>query len=433
MSSPTITGLAPVQAIGNLINTPFLGVTVLDPNPAGLDVLTITIGNNGADGLLSGLGLSGGANGVYTLTGLAATITAELDLLVFTPGLGVKSAGVLLNDVNLLTGDVVNAATTLLNPGAETNGILLQDGAGQATVWEMTGTDKTGGGAVSGSPGLGWRAVGFGDFGGAGDGDILWQNTSTGQVSVAEMQGNVQTGGGVVNVTPGSAWTAVGTGDFNGDGLSDILWQNSSTGQVSIWEMNGNTKTGGGRVNINPGPQWKAVGSGDFNGDGKADILWQNTITNQVSIWEMDGNTRIGGGPVSLQTGPGWKAVGTGDFNHDGKADILWQNTATNQVSVWELDGTNVIGSGKVANPGGGWEALGSGAGGTDILLQNSFTGQLKIWEMNGSAIAGGGDVSIDRDELGKRIPAACPVECAGDIKSARSFAHLGVLWPDRQ
>ena len=96
--------------------------------------------------------------------------------------------------------------------------------------------------------------MGTGDFNHYGFSDILWQNTITGQASIWEMNGNARIGGGPVTPNAGPAWKAIGTGDFNHDGDSDILWQNDSTGQVSIWEMDGNTREGGGALTINPGP-----------------------------------------------------------------------------------------------------------------------------------------------------------------------------------
>jgi uncharacterized repeat protein (TIGR03803 family) len=263
---------------------------------------------------------------------------------------------------------------------------------GQASIWAMDGTTKTGGGAVTPNPGTAWRAVGTGAFFSGDTADILWQNAD-GQASIWEMDGNTKIGGGAAGANPGPSWKAIGTGDFDGDGNSDILWQNSS-GQASIWEMDGNTKTGGGAAGANPGPTWKAIGSGDFNKDGDADILWQNTSTGQVSIWEMQGNTKIGGGAVSVNPGTAWQAIGTGDFTNDGFSDdILFQNTNTGQVSVWEMDGIDKIGGGAVANPGTSWHAIGTGAGGSDVLLQN-ISGLTSIWEVDGTTKVGGGPVS---------------------------------------
>jgi hypothetical protein len=59
----------------------FVSVSIDDPNVNATDVLTIT---PSGPGLLTGAGLSD-SNGVYTLSGTAATITTELDGLLFTP------------------------------------------------------------------------------------------------------------------------------------------------------------------------------------------------------------------------------------------------------------------------------------------------------------------------------------------------------------
>jgi hypothetical protein len=89
--APTITGSVAGQTttLGKALKA-FSGVTVADRNVASTDTLAITVG--GAGGVLSGTGLKDGTSGVYTLTGTAATVTSELDALVFTPSSGASSA-----------------------------------------------------------------------------------------------------------------------------------------------------------------------------------------------------------------------------------------------------------------------------------------------------------------------------------------------------
>ena len=269
---------------------------------------------------------------------------------------------------------------------AQATGLFRSDGTGAGTVELATKSNLT--------P-LGVTMTPDGDFNGDGLSDILWQNAN-GQASIWELNGTNLIAGGsqLVGPNPGPSWTRIGTGDFNGDGHSDILWQNAN-GQAAIWEMNGtNQIAGGALVGPNPGPSWKAIGTGDFNGDGHSDILWQNTrrpgrdlgnerdqrdrrrqlvapirgrawkasepATSTATaiptscgrtperpgpIWEMNGTNVIGGRRVGPNPGPSWKAVGTGDFNGDGHSDILWQN-ANGQASIWEMNGTNVIGGG---------------------------------------------------------------------------------------
>ena len=100
--------------------------------------------------------------------------------------------------------------------------------------------------------------VGTGDFNDDGYSDILWQNTSTGQASIWEMNGTNVIGGGLVGAAPGPSWKAIGTGDFNDDGHSDILWQNTN-GQAAIWELNGTNVISEANVGANPGTSWLAI------------------------------------------------------------------------------------------------------------------------------------------------------------------------------
>jgi beta-glucanase (GH16 family) len=144
------------------------------------------------------------------------------------------------------------------------------------------------------------------DFNGDGKSDILWQNTN-GQASIWEMNGTNVIAGATGGANPGPSWKAIGTGDFNGDGHADILWQNTS-GQASIWEMNGMNVINEASVGANPGPSWKIIGTGDFNGDGHSDILWQNT-SGQASIWEMNGTNIINEANVSGNPGASWHVI----------------------------------------------------------------------------------------------------------------------------
>ena len=62
---------------------PFSNVTIRDDNVAATETLTISL--SGSPGTLSGTGLTGGAGGVYTLSGSAAAVTMALKVLSFTP------------------------------------------------------------------------------------------------------------------------------------------------------------------------------------------------------------------------------------------------------------------------------------------------------------------------------------------------------------
>ena len=92
--------------------------------------------------------------------------------------------------------------------------ILWQNANGQAAVWEMDGLNQIAGGSqlVGPNPGPDWKAVGTADFNGDGYSDILWQNAN-GQASVWEMDGTNQIPGGsaLVGPNPGPSWLAIKT------------------------------------------------------------------------------------------------------------------------------------------------------------------------------------------------------------------------------
>ena len=86
-TSPTISGTRGGQrTTSEAPVTPFADVTIGDPNSGATDALTIALTSGG--GTLSGAGLSGGANGVYTLSGSAASVTEALEALTFKPAAG---------------------------------------------------------------------------------------------------------------------------------------------------------------------------------------------------------------------------------------------------------------------------------------------------------------------------------------------------------
>ena len=87
---PTIAGTHPTPTTVDAAVNPIHGRDDRRSERRGAtDTLTITLSNSGTTGVLSGPGLSGGTNGVYTLTkNVATTVTSQLDALTFTPAKG---------------------------------------------------------------------------------------------------------------------------------------------------------------------------------------------------------------------------------------------------------------------------------------------------------------------------------------------------------
>jgi FG-GAP-like repeat/FG-GAP repeat len=282
--------------------------------------------------------------------------------------------------------------------------IIWEDIAtGQAVVWEMTGTSIVSGGAsaVGSANGVLYQVRGSGDVNGDGNADIVWEDLATGQASVWEMNGTAIVSGGAANVGPsvGAQWQIMAVGDFNGDGKADLVWENVTTGQASIWLMNGTTLSGSAGVGPAVGAQWRVVGVGDFNGDGQTDIAWEDMATGQASIWLMNGTTLSSSATPGPALGPAWVIAGVGDYNGDGKSDLLWDNTATGQASVWLMNGSTILSSGATGSANGSaWQPSGGGLslgvmGKADIAWEDTATGQAAIWEMNGPTILNAGNV----------------------------------------
>ena len=146
--APTITGTHATATTSDAAVNPFTGVTIGDLNPNATDTLTITLSNNGMNGTLSGTGLIGGANGVYTLTGAAKTVTSQLDSLSFKPLAGLPSS------VTTTTFALSDKSSGFATPTADSatavtdtdtaSGALAITSASYGTTWALAGTAAVG-------------------------------------------------------------------------------------------------------------------------------------------------------------------------------------------------------------------------------------------------------------------------------------------------
>ena len=114
IAGPAISGTTANQSMADQLTiTPFAGVTVAD-DPSQVETVTVTL-SNASDGSLSSLG-NGSYDfdaGVYTTTGSAAAVAADLQGLIFTPTTGVPGQSVTttftISDTDSL---LLNAPTT---------------------------------------------------------------------------------------------------------------------------------------------------------------------------------------------------------------------------------------------------------------------------------------------------------------------------------
>ena len=115
----------------------------------------------------------------------------------------------------------------------------------------------------------GWSSIGFGDFDGDCDSDLLWSNDITGTSSLwlmdtllypAKPYTTVAMDGTTIGFTP------IGTGDFDGNGTTDILYQDHMTGGTEMWLMSNvipGIYTQRPVCGSSPGPDWLLRGIGD--------------------------------------------------------------------------------------------------------------------------------------------------------------------------
>jgi len=114
--------------------------------------------------------------------------------------------------------------------------VFWRDTAGDVAIWRVNGTQVTMAVGLGNVP-TNWVMAGFGDFGGNGNVDILWRDTTSGATAIwflnASLAIQSTRGLGIVPLS----WSIAETGDYNGDGFSDIVWVDTS-GNLAIWFMN---------------------------------------------------------------------------------------------------------------------------------------------------------------------------------------------------
>ena len=113
---------------------------------------------------------------------------------------------------------------------------------------------------VGPNPGPSWKVVGTGDFNGDGRSDILWQNAN-GQASIWEMNGTNVIGGGTRR-SQSRARVGKRSGRATLTAMAfPISCGRTRSGQASVWEMNGTNQIAGGSqlVGPNPGSSWHVI------------------------------------------------------------------------------------------------------------------------------------------------------------------------------
>ena len=417
--APSISGAVAAQTIAapGMIR-PFANVVIGDLNFGQAETLAVTL-SSPANGFLSNLGSGAysAATGVFTDTGTAAAVTADLKGLVFNPTASLVAkgqtitTGFIISDTDTASVRVSDSTTSVVttagvdaNPAAD---ILLESNNGQLALWQVNGAMIPASGLIGPSLGQSWFAIGAGMFYPGDTSDIVLQNQD-GSVATWQVQGTGLLGGSVLSANPGPTWHVKATGDLYRDGNSDILLQNDN-GMIAIWDTTGTQiRANSGFVvdhngiSVNPGPNLHIEGIGDFYNDGTTDILLQ-ADDGSVAIWEMHGGTidpnNFGVIAPSQAIGSSWRIKATGDFFGDHHTDIVLQND-NGMIAIWDMNGTQIMAggalvdrNGQIVNPGPTWHVQGSGdfnnSGRNGIVLE-SDSGAVAEWHLSGTTLLDG-------------------------------------------
>lgn len=89
--APSLRGVKPAQVTTSAAPVKLFAGAVITDNNGGSPNETLTLKQTGS-GTLSGIGLVAGSGHTFTLSGTAATVTSELDSLIFTPQVGIPGS-----------------------------------------------------------------------------------------------------------------------------------------------------------------------------------------------------------------------------------------------------------------------------------------------------------------------------------------------------
>jgi len=189
-------------------------------------------------------------------------------------------------------------------------GIGDVDGDGELDVlWTSAADGKVRGSLIHGCTSavqvlgvapVGGSAAAVADFDGDGHADLLWVD-GAGQYTLWRLSGTGVLAAGALSPAIPAAWQATKTGDFNGDGRADILWR-LPDGSFRISHMNGvahnDVPVGpadrifGDGFEVYRTPQttlpssWHVIDICDYNGDSLPDVLFVDDAGNAL-IWQM--------------------------------------------------------------------------------------------------------------------------------------------------
>ena len=275
---------------------------------------------------VSGGVASVGADGTYTLTGLAP----DTYKFVVTYA-GIHGQATLMSTPTVLTEGASLAFSASIRPvlrdltGDGFPDILTRTSAGALVVFPIGNQGTL---LPSRTIGTGWRTmaavVSVGDMDRDGFGDVVGRD-ARGTVRLYRGDGS---GGWLGTVAISSGWVSqnliVGPGDANGDGYPDLI-SRDSRGDLWLWPGTSSGTSLGTRIKIGTG--WSGLTAilapGDLNSDGAPDLVGRDRAG---ALWLYPGNG-TGGLLPRIKIGTGWASFtaifGIGDVDGDSLPDLL--------------------------------------------------------------------------------------------------------------
>jgi hypothetical protein len=195
-------------------------------------------------------------------------------------------------------------------------------------------------GDVSPQPGWGFsaggtvHAIGFGDFDGDGDRDLVYVRETGGQRDVVARLGDGDASFSSQSLIDfaGTMPMAVEGGDFDGDGDGDIAYVDGSEGMLYV--QLGNGAFGFGEpVGVATDADPRRMLVVDATGDGHDDVVVGHGSSN--ALWILPGDGAAGfGAPLAIPLAGAVDSLGVGEVNGDGVPDFVTTDTNNEHITV---------------------------------------------------------------------------------------------------
>src|SRR5262249_18789535 len=149
--------------------------------------------------------------------------------------------------------------------------------------------------AFLGTVGLEWQVMGFGNFSGLGENDMILRNVNTGGGQGYDIRKKQNIGPHFMG-TVGPRWKFSGVGHFSGHATSDMILRDTGigggtdgggpgTGGLEVYNINNNQITGAAFIGT-VGLDWQFSGVGNFSGlPGETDLLLRNVNTGGLEVY----------------------------------------------------------------------------------------------------------------------------------------------------